>query len=299
MPGIAGASRWGAAMARRKRRGNGSARNMDRWRERSSRHRDQCAVRIPETGGARAWPSPAARAVRACLAPDAAGAWIVLRTAFSFPVPLGYWLEGGGRTRGGAGPAPSRRRFSRTAVCAGEGRTLGSGSHERAGAFDGSGANGRTAAGCGERAPCCPHPVRPARAAHDARGCAPANPSVRPSSCTVCAGGPTQSGRNARGPYLDRVWERGIVGLHGTTRRQRDGLHRQRAARSGRGSAHGERRAGRDGGVCVAAWRRRRRLVGRAGRSERAGPGNARKSNRLVPLSSDSGPGRTAPFDSR
>ena len=156
MPGIVGASRPGAAMAHRKRRGNASARSMVRWRERSSRHRDMCAVRIAGTRGASVWPSPAARAVRACLARDAAGAWIVLRTAFSFPVALGYWLEGGGGKRGAAGPAPSRRRCSRTAVCAGEGRTLGSGSHERAGAFDGSGANGRTAAGCGERAPRCP-----------------------------------------------------------------------------------------------------------------------------------------------
>ena len=169
MPGIVGPSRSGTAMARRKRRGNGSGRSMERWRERSSRHRDLCAVRIPETRGASAWPSPAARAVRACPARDAAGAWIVLRTAFSFPVPLGYWLEGGGGTRGGAGPAPSRRRLSRTGVRAGEGRTLGSGSDERVGAFDGSGANGRTAAGCGERAPRCPHRVpRPART-----GCTP------------------------------------------------------------------------------------------------------------------------------
>ena len=163
MPGIVGPSRSGTAMARRKRRGNASARNMDRWRERSSRHRDMCAVPIPETRGASAWPSPAARAVRACLARDAAGAWIVQRTAFSFPVPLGYWLEGGGGTRGAAGPAPSRRRLSRTAVRAGEGRTLGSGSDERVGAFDGSGANGRTAAGCGERASCCPHALHTTR----------------------------------------------------------------------------------------------------------------------------------------
>ncbi len=88
-------------------------------------------------------------------------------------------------------------------------------------------------------------PARPARGAHHA--------PVRPSPRTVCAGGPAQSGRIARGPYLDRAWERAIVGRHDTTRRQRDGLHRQRAARSGRGSAHGERPAGRDGGGCGGA----------------------------------------------
>ena len=38
---------------------------------------------------------------------------------------------------------------------------MGSGSDERAGAFDGCGASGRTAAGCGERVSCCPH--RPPR----------------------------------------------------------------------------------------------------------------------------------------
>ena len=91
-------------------------------------------------------------------------------------------------------------------------------------------ARGRRLRGKGALSPAPPRP----HALHTTRrGCAPPNAPVRPSPRTVCAGGPAQSGRKGRGPYLDRAWERAIVGRHGTTRRQRDGLHRQRAARSG------------------------------------------------------------------
>ena len=65
----------------------------------------------------------------------------------------GIFISRSARLMAGRRRQETRWRRSR----AGEGRTLGSGSDERAGAFDGSGANGRTAADCGERASCCPH----------------------------------------------------------------------------------------------------------------------------------------------
>ena len=297
MPGIAGASRPGAAMAHRKRRGNRKRAqhgSMARAVFAASRH-------VCRAHRGNAWRGACGRARRR---EPSGHAWRAMPPGhglscerhFHFPLrSVNGWKEAAGHA---VAQAPRRRAAgSRGRRCA-PGRVERWGADqtserahsagvERAGARLPVAGKGRLAA----------RTVRPARAAHHARGCAPANASVRPSPRTVMC----RRTCTVRLKWLGTVSGPGRgsgLSSYSMARRAGNGMACIGIAPHGRGGEVRPANARRveTAGVCGGAGRRR---VGGAGRSDRAGRENARENNRLVLLSSDSGRGRTVPIDSR